>query len=89
MAIVFRTQWAFPRNGLITTGGPTSLAARWPRDTPIPLWCNRTAQNPGMKVGPIAGSDQGALPGLLLVGFPGPPAEPGVLISQYRALHVS
>ena len=33
------------------------------------------------------GSDRGALPGLLLVGFPGPPAEPGVRLSAHRALH--
>ncbi len=36
----------------------------------------------------LLGSDRGALPRSLSVGFPGPPAEPGVLISQYRALHV-
>ena len=35
------------------------------------------------------GSDRGALPGLLLVGFPGPPAAPGVRLSSHRALHVS
>jgi hypothetical protein len=37
----------------------------------------------------LLGSDRGALPRSLSVGFPDPPAEPGVLISQYRALHVS
>ena len=35
------------------------------------------------------GSDRGALPGLLPVGFPGPPAAPGVRVSAHRALHVS
>ena len=35
------------------------------------------------------GSDRGALPGLLPVGFPGPPAAPGVRITPHRALHVS
>lgn len=34
------------------------------------------------------GSGRGALPGLLPVGFPGPPAEPGVPLSRHRALHV-
>jgi hypothetical protein len=35
------------------------------------------------------GSDRGALPGLLPVGFPGPPAAPAVRVSTQRALHVS
>jgi hypothetical protein len=35
------------------------------------------------------GSDRGALSGLLPVGFPGPPAAPGVRVSTHRALHVS
>ena len=35
------------------------------------------------------GSDRGALSGLLLVGFPGPPAAPGVRLSPHRALRVS
>jgi hypothetical protein len=35
------------------------------------------------------GSDRGALPGSLPVGFPGPPAAPGVRVSTHRALHVS
>jgi hypothetical protein len=34
------------------------------------------------------GWDRGALPGLLLVGFPDPPAAPGVRLSPHRALHV-
>ena len=33
---------------------------------------------PPLLRGRTVGSDRGALPGLLLVGFPGPPAEPGV-----------
>lgn len=35
----------------------------------------------------VVGSGRGALPGLLPVGFPGPPAEPGVRITPHRALH--
>ena len=35
------------------------------------------------------GSDRGARPGLLPVGFPGPPAAPDVHVSAHRALHVS
>ena len=35
------------------------------------------------------GSDRGALPGSLPVGFPGPPAAPAVRVSTQRALHVS
>lgn len=35
------------------------------------------------------GSDRGALPGSLPVGFPGPPAAPAVRLSPQRALHVS
>src|SRR6266699_433831 len=35
------------------------------------------------------GSDRGALPGLLPVGFPGPPAAPAVRVSAQRALRVS
>ena len=35
----------------------------------------------------VVGSGRGALPGLLPVGFPGPPAEPGVRLSPHRALH--
>jgi hypothetical protein len=42
-----------------------------------------------MHVEPSVGSDRGALPGLLLVGFPGPPAAPAVRLSPQRALHVS
>ncbi len=34
----------------------------------------------------VVGSDRGALSGLLPVGFPGPPAEPGVPITEHRAL---
>lgn len=37
----------------------------------------------------MVGSDRGALPGLLLVGFPGPPAAAGVRFSPHWALHVS
>ena len=33
-------------------------------------------------------SARGAVPGLLGVRFPGPPAEPGVRLSPHRALHV-
>ena len=33
------------------------------------------------------GSARGAVPGLLGVRFPGPPAEPGVRFSPHRALH--
>ena len=33
---------------------------------------------PPRRRGLMVGSDRGALPGLLLMGFPGPPAEPGV-----------
>ncbi|GGO97144.1 hypothetical protein GCM10012280_58270 [Wenjunlia tyrosinilytica] len=35
----------------------------------------------------VAGSGRGALPGLLPVGFPDPAAEPGVPVSEHRALH--
>ncbi len=35
----------------------------------------------------VVGSDRSALPGLLPVGFPGPPAEPGVPITERRVLH--
>jgi UDP-glucose 4-epimerase len=35
------------------------------------------------------GSATGAVPGLLPVRFPWPPAEPGVRVSTHRALHVS
>src|SRR4051812_6455007 len=34
-------------------------------------------------------SVRGALPALLLVGFPEPPPEPGVPVSEHRALHKS
>ena len=37
----------------------------------------------------LAGSDRGALSGLLPVDFPGPPAAPAVRLSPQRALHVS
>jgi hypothetical protein len=36
---------------------------------------------------PPVGSARGAVPGLLGVRFPGPPAEPGVRFSPHRALH--
>lgn len=38
-------------------------------------------------VAQVVGSDRGALAGLLPVGFPGPPALPGVPVSGHRALH--
>ena len=37
----------------------------------------------------LVGSATGAVPGLLLVRFPWPPAEPGVRLSTHRALRVS
>jgi hypothetical protein len=37
----------------------------------------------------LVGWDRGALSGLLLAGFPDPPAAPGVRLSPHRALHVS
>jgi hypothetical protein len=37
--------------------------------------------------GEVVGSGRGALSGLLPVGFPGPPSEPGVRLSPHRALH--
>lgn len=37
--------------------------------------------------GKIVGSGRGALSGLLPVGFPDPPSEPGVRLSPHRALH--
>jgi hypothetical protein len=37
----------------------------------------------------VVRSGRDALPGLLPVGFPGPPAEPGVRLSPHRALRVS
>jgi len=36
----------------------------------------------------VVGSGRSALPGLLPVGFSGPPAEPGVRLSPHRALRV-
>ena len=45
-------------------------------------------RQPGRWWGAV-GSDRGALPGSLPVGFPGPPAAPGVRLSPHRALHVS
>jgi hypothetical protein len=53
---------------------------------------SRLAIGPGQPaIGPgqPVGSDRGALPGLLLVGFPGPPAAPGLRLPPHRALHVS
>ena len=46
--------------------------------------CPGAAETPA-----TAGSDRGALSGLLPVGFPGPPAEPAVRLAPQRALHVS
>src|ERR1035437_918700 len=36
----------------------------------------------------LVGWGRAALPGLLPVGFPAPPAAPGVRLSPHRALHV-
>src|SRR5205823_8533402 len=42
----------------------------------------------GLAFQPV-GSARGALPAFPLVGFPGPPAEPGVPIAEHRALRRS
>lgn len=36
-------------------------------------------------IGEVVGSDRGALPGWFPVGFRGPPAEPGLPVSEHRA----
>ena len=59
---------------------------------PLPRHRDQVPQQRGEHlagVGVGVGSDRGALSGLLLVGFPGPPAAPAVRLSPQRALHMS
>jgi hypothetical protein len=66
--------------------------ARGHRVRPPPGHLDQVPQQRGEHlagVGVGVGSDRGALSGLLLVGFPGPPAAPAVRLSPQRALHMS